>query len=265
MSQTAIQEFDPSLGDPPPGNRKINDNDLAELMQAISRDGQIVPGIASRHPTDPKRHIRAAGNRRARACELLDIKWRAEFIDRVLSPKELIKIRVGENVHRKNTKPFELCEDVSALMQEGGFKTWADVAAELSLSPATICRITSVKRFTPEERVKLEAVVPAVCWLIAPLQPGERQQAVDFASTPGKSDKLPTRDEVARFIARFKKKHRSPKVKTLKGKIEGRNLALAIQPGESTDAVIEFLRTVATKLGKYRDLSPADLGFLFGS
>jgi ParB/RepB/Spo0J family partition protein len=265
MSQTMIQEFDPDLGDPAPGNRKFNDDDVEDLHKSMSRDGQLVPGIGSKHPTDPKRHIRVAGNRRARVCQLLGIKWRAEFIDRVLTPKEYTKIRVGENVHRKNPRPFELCEDVSAFMQEGGFKTWAEVAAELSLSPATICRITSVNRYAPEEREKLECVVPAVCWLIAPLLPGVRQQAIEFATAVGQNGRLPSRDEVARFIARFKKKPPGPKVKTLKGKIDGRKMTLAILPDESTDEVMEFLRSLATRMGKYRDLAPADLGFLFGS
>ena len=36
-------------------------------------------------------------------------------------------------------------------------------------------------------------------------------------------------------------------------------------PDETTDSVIEFLRSLAAKLGKYRDLPPDNLGFLFKS
>jgi hypothetical protein len=157
--------------------------------------------------------------------------------------------------------------DVCDYKAERGLETWTEVGAELNLLPATMSRITSVRRIPPELRPQAEAVCPSVCWLIAPLKNADAmRRAFDFATRPGTDGKLPTRDAMLRFIETLKTRNR-PKVtrpKILKGCIDGRTIQIGIMPTDSTDAVIEWLKGLASRLAKYRDLPPDNLGSLFG-
>ena len=267
MSENVIRDFDPADCITPDDNRPVNDSDLAELLPSIRTDGQLVPGIVCPHPTLPKKFLVAAGNLRKRCCEILGIPFRAELIDRSLKRAEFIRIRVKENVLRKNPSPFSLCMDVCDYREERGLETWMEVGAELNLRPATMSRITSVRRIPAELRPLAEQVCPSVCWLIAPLKDlGAMQRAFDFATRPGPDGKLPTRDAMLRFIETLKGKKR-PKIakpRYLKGRIDGRPVQIGIMSDDTTDAVIEFLKGLASRLSKYRDLPPDNLGSLFG-
>ncbi len=252
------------------GNRTVKDSELEDdLLPSIRSDGQLVAGIVSRHPTLSGTWIVAAGHRRHRCCEILDIPFRATVIDRVLSRAELIRIRVKENVLRKNPKPFELCAEVCDYKAEQGLETWTQVGEELSLHPATMSRITSVRHIPAELKAKAETVCPSVCWLIASSlkkNTDAMRRGFEFAATPGPDGKPPSRDAVSRFLESLK--HGKPTAglpmqKILKGSIDGRLMQIGIKPDDTTDGVIKWLNGVAGKLGKYRDVPPDTLGFLF--
>lgn len=264
-----IHELDPADCVTPDDNRAFTDAGLTDLLPSIERDGQLVAGIVSRHPTLQGKWLVVAGSRRKRCCELLGIPFRAVSIDRVLTRAEIIRIRVKENVLRKNPKPFELSTEVCDYKAERGLETWTEVGEELNLLPAAMSRITSVRHIPPELRAKAELVCPSVTWLIASLKkkPDAMRRAFDFAATPGPDGKLPSRDVVRRYIEplkKGKKPGKTPPPKALKGAIDGRPVQIGIKPGDSTDTVIEWLRGVAAKMAKYRDLPPDNLAFLFG-
>jgi hypothetical protein len=264
-----IHEFDPADCITPDDNRAVNDAGLTDLLPSVRADGQLVAGIVSRHPTLQGKLLVVAGCRRKRCCELIGIPFRPVLIDRVLPRAEIIRIRVKENVLRKNPKPFELCTEVCDYKAERGLETWTEVGEELNLLPAAMSRITSVRHIPPELKTKAELVCPSVCWLIASLKkhPDAMRRAFDFASTPGPDGKLPSRDAVRRYIEPLKKGKKpgqAPAPKALKGTIDGRPVQIGIKPDDSTDTVIEWLRGVAAKMAKYRDLPPDNLAFLFG-
>lgn len=251
------QEFDPAECVSPEDNRPVNDDELGELLESLRQDGQIVSGIVSVHPTLPGKKLVVAGNRRKRCCELLDIPFRAAFIDRVLTRVEIIRIRVGENVHRKNPSPFQLCQDVSEYMEERKLATWMEVSRELSLSPATICRITSVKRIPAELRPKAESVCPSVCWLIASLRSNDAMhRALAYAATVGPDGKLPTRDQVARFVQQLKGKKPPPppKLKPIVMVIDGRRFEVDRLVDDSVETLVEAFKSAAAELRKHKDL-----------
>jgi hypothetical protein len=52
-------------------------------------------------------------------------------------------------------------------------------------------------------------------------------------------------------------------VKRLKGTVEGRKVEFLLRSDESTNSFIQFLESLAKKFGKYRELPPENLGFLF--
>jgi hypothetical protein len=267
MSEQLIREFDPADCKTADGNRLINDSDLAGLLSSMRSDGQRVPGLNCLHPALPGKYLTIAGNGRKRCCEILGIPFRAELIDRPLKHYEIIRIRVPEHVHRKNPSPFDLCRDVCDYKEERGLKTWTEVGADLSLPAVTMSRIISVRRIPSELRPLAEQVCPSVCWLIAPVKnPDAMKRAFDFAARPGPDGKLPSRDAMAKFIDTLKDKKRpkTARPRILKGSIDGRPIQIGIMPDDSTDAVIEWLKALASRLGKYRDLPPDNLGSLFG-
>jgi hypothetical protein len=144
--------------------------------------------------------------------------------------------------------------------------TQEEAAQELTLSAATVSRALGVKRrIPPELKAMAEAVRPSIASMIAGLPTADAmRQAFTHATTPSRNGKLPTRDQMALYLEQFKKKKpREARVRTLKGVVEGRQVEFALAPDDSTDAVIKFLQSLATKLGKYRDLPPDSLGFLF--
>ena len=262
-----IQEFDPADCVPPEDNRPVKDGELQELLGSIRAEGQLVAGILCRHPTLPGKYLVVAGASRWRCCQILGIPFWAELIDRLLSRAEIIRIRVKENVLRKNPNIYQLCKEVCDYKAERGLQTWLEVGAELNLLPATMSRITSVRRIPPEWRDKAELLCPSVCWLIAPLKDVEAmRRAFAFATTPDSAGKLPSRETVQRFIEplKGKKSAKKTKAKTLQGSIDGRKVAIGILPEDSTDTVIEWLKAVAARMGKYRDMPPDNLSFLFG-
>lgn len=260
-----VREYDPADCITPDDNRVVHDAELDDLLPSMRSQGQLVPGIVCPIPSQPGKVLVVAGARRKRCCELAGISFKAVLIDRPLSRAEIIRIRVKENVLRRNPKPFELCQEVCDYKAERGLQTWLEVGEELGLLPTAMSRITSVRHVPAELRPQAELVCPSVCWVIASLKNVDAMRRAFAFATAGGPDGIPSRDAVLRFITSLKSKKAAPapKVRLLKGKVEGRPLQIGILPGESTDAVVEWLRSVAAKMAKYRDLPPDSLAFLF--
>jgi hypothetical protein len=101
--------------------------------------------------------------------------------------------------------------------------------------------------------------------MIATLPDAEAmRRAFEHATTPGKNGRYPTRDQMSVFVQPLKKKKESSaRVKRLKGTVEGRKVEFLLRSDESTNSFIQFLESLAKKFGKYRELPPENLGFLF--
>ena len=198
-------------------------------------------------------------------CGRLGIMFRAMLLPAAVPEAERIKLRLQHNVIRRNMTQDEIADDAARYMSLMHC-TQEEAAQELTLSSATVSRaLTAKRRIPPELKPMAELVRPSIASMIAALPTVEAmRQAFEHATTPGINGKLPTRDQMAPYLEQFKKKkQREARVKTLKGTVEGRKVEFALLPGESTESVIEFLRSLAAKLGKYRDLPPDNLGFLF--
>ena len=224
-----------------------------------------MPGLVCPHPEFSAKYQILDGVGRWYACDRLGIPFRAMLLPAAVPEAERIKLRLQHNVIRRNMTMDEIADDAArymSLMQ----CTQEEAAQELTLSSATVSRAMTAKRRIPAElKPMAEAVRPSIAAMIATLPTAEAmRQAFEHATTPGRNGKLPTRDQMALYIEPFKKKkQREARVRTLKGTVEGRKVEFGLLPDESTESVIKFLRSLATKLGKYRDLPPDSLGFLF--
>jgi ParB/RepB/Spo0J family partition protein len=265
MPETPVLEFDTASCLPPEDNRPGDRPGIQCLVEGIRANTQLVPGLICPHPDLPGKYQILDGVGRWFACGRLGIPFRAMLLPAPVPEAERIKLRLQHNVIRRNMTQDEIADDAArymSLMQ----CTQEEAAQELTLSSATVSRALAVRRRIPAElKPMAELVRPSVASMIAALPSVEAmRKAFEHASAPGGNGKLPTRDQMTVYVEQFKKKKpREARVKTLRGTVEGRKVELGLLPGESTETVIEFLRSLAAKLGKYRDLPPDNLGFLF--
>jgi ParB/RepB/Spo0J family partition protein len=267
MSETPILEFETTSCLPPEDNRPAARPGINELIEGIRANTQLVPGLVCPHPEFSAKYEILDGVGRWFACERLGIKFRAILLATPVPEAERIKLRLQHNVIRRNMTMDEIADDAArymSLMQ----CTQEEAAQELTLSSATVSKALTAKRRIPVElKPMVDAVRPSIVSMIATLPTAEAmRQAFEHATTPGRNGKLATRDQMAIYLEQFKKeKHRGARVRALKGMVEGRKVELGLLPNESTDSVIKFLQSLTAKLGKYRDLPPDNLGFLFKS
>jgi ParB/RepB/Spo0J family partition protein len=263
MSDTAVREFEITTCLPPDDNRPAERPGINHLIEGIRANGQLVPGLLCPHPESSGKYLILDGVGRWFACGRLAMPFRAMLLPTAVSEAERIKLRLQHNVIRRNMTQDEIADDAARFMTLMHC-TQEEAAHELTLSSATVSRALAVKRRIPAElKPMAEAVRPSVASMIAALPTVEAmRRAFEHASTPGKTGKLPTRDQMHVYVEQFKKQ-REARVRSLRGTVDGRKVELGLLPGESTESVVEFLRLLATKLGKYRDLSPDNLGFLF--
>jgi hypothetical protein len=182
----------------------------------------------------------------------------------VVPEAERIKLRLQHNVIRRNMTPDEIADDAIRFMQLRG-TTQQETARELTISPATLSRaLTTTRRVPAELKHLVDQVRPSVAAMIASLPTIEAMRdAFAYATTAG-PDGLPTRDKVARYIERFKDtKPRGPKLRTLKGEIDGRRIQVSVDPDDTGESLIEFFRAINGRLGKFKESPAESLGFLF--
>jgi ParB/RepB/Spo0J family partition protein len=262
MPEMQILDFDPAQCLAPDDNRPAERPNLAEGIRA---NGQLVPGLLCPHPDVADRYLILDGVGRWFACGRLGIMFRAMLLPEAVPEAERIRLRLQHNVIRRNMTPDEIADDATRYIRITNCSQEA-AAKQLTLSPATLSRAMSVHRRIPLElKAKAEAVRPSIAAMIAALPTIEAMRTgLDYATSPGKDGRLPTRDQVGFYVDQFKvRKPRGTKAKTLKGMVEGRKVELGLLPDESTESVIRFLQSLAAKIGKYRDLPPDNLGFLF--
>ncbi len=267
MSETErpVLAFDTASCLPPDDNRPGERPGINSLIEGIRANSQLVPGLICPHPDIPDKYLILDGVGRWFACGRLGILFRAMLLAAAVGEAERIKLRLQHNLIRRNMTQDEIADDAARYMSLTHC-TQEEAARELTLSTATVSRALAVKRrIPPELKAMAELVRPSITSMIATLpDAGAMRQGFELATTPGKNGKLPTRDQMALYLEPLrKKKPREPRVKTLKGTVDGRKVELGVLPGESTDSVIKFLQALAAKLSKYRDLPPDNLGFLF--
>jgi ParB/RepB/Spo0J family partition protein len=267
LRETPVLEFEPSSCRAPEDNRPADRPGSQNLIDGIRANGQLVPGLVCPHPDFPDEYLILDGVGRWYACDRLGLMFRAMLLPAPVPATEQILLRFQHNVIRRNMTMDEIADDVDRYMTLRQC-TQEEAARELTLSSATISRAMTAKRRIPSElKPMADAVRPSIAAMIATLPTTEAmRQAFDHATTPGRNGKLPTRDQIALYIEPLKKNpQQQTRVRTLKGAVEGRKVELSLLPEESTDSLIKFLQSLATKLGKYRDLPPDSLGFLFKS
>lgn len=93
------------------------DDSITALAVNIERDGQIEPIIVRPHPSIKGEYEIVCGERRTRACRLLD--QHVQAIVRDLDDKQAAGQTASENIERKNLTPVEEAETLEELTKRG--------------------------------------------------------------------------------------------------------------------------------------------------
>jgi ParB/RepB/Spo0J family partition protein len=234
--QEEVREFDPALCAPAPGNRVVSPADVEDLLPTMAEFGQKQPGIVYDNPEKPGHLCVAAGNRRLLACRILGIKFKAVRYPGPLTPLDIIKIRLTENVLRKAMSPREVAADLEAYMELAN-ATQEEAASVFGMSPATASKLLSLKKLAPDLLPLVDSgqLCKDTARIIAALPTHEQQR--ELAERAVRLNMK--RDAVERAAATMKGKKPAGKIRPEKIKEDGAHLTY---PGDWPAAkVVEWL------------------------
>ncbi len=137
-----LESIIPNPGQP----RKEFDNDaLNELAHSIEKHGLINPIVVSK---EDDKYIIIAGERRYRACKLLNLKEvPVSIMD--LSKRQQFEMAISENIHREDLNPVEEAIAYQSLIETYG-ETHEQVAETLGKSRAYITNSLRLLNLDPE-------------------------------------------------------------------------------------------------------------------
>lgn len=137
-----------ALRENPKNPRKTFDG-LDELAASIAQMGQIVPGLARPHPTEPDAFELVAGHRRFRACSKAGVST-FRIVVKEMDDATALKVMLVENGQRADVPPLEEAESYRQLRDDHGIAV-AQIANDVGRSEAHVY-----------QRLKLTELVPGV-------------------------------------------------------------------------------------------------------
>ena len=141
-----------ALRENPKNPRKTFDG-IEELSASIRQMGQIVPGLARPHPTEPDAFELVAGHRRFRACEMAGVDT-FRVVVREMDDATALKVMLVENGQRADVPPLEEAESYRQLRDEHAVSV-PQIASDVGRSEAHVY-----------QRLKLTELIPGVQTLL---------------------------------------------------------------------------------------------------
>jgi ParB/RepB/Spo0J family partition protein len=243
----------------------FSEKSLKELAHSLTTNGQLVPLIVSRDPTNERRAIIADGERRWRAA--LRCAQPMESLDVIVLPEkpnamELLKTQLAVNQFRES---FSLKEEYAAyvkLMTEDNL-TQLELSTVLGISPSKVSKVLSRNRIAPELLEQVERLDASVVPLIAQISQDQQPELVAFATTQGESGRRPTRDQVQAYLkAKKQEPKRSGRMQHFTGKIGNRHFRVSLSPDDSHDTLVDSLKQLIAFLKKHDTVPVGNLSIL---
>ena len=238
---------------------------LADLLDSVRVHGQLVPGWVSPSPDlPPNKRLCIEGNRRLAVARQLGLSFWAFDLGRSVPEVERIELTFQHNHSRRVMSRDEISEKAARYIELTGC-SHGDAAQHLKVSHATLSRAFGERRIPPELKPRADLLGLSIRSLVAAVPATLMVKAIEFAETPGRDGRQPTRDEVSLFIRRMKKggKPKGRKARAVTLRMNGRAVTLAVGEKDTAYTVAEDLKAIASKLGKHDSVPPDGWPFLF--
>ena len=103
----------------PEANRIVTLETVPDLLASMQAEGQLVPALVCPHPDLPGKWLCLGGNRRLFCCRVLCLKLKAVAVEGPVTEERQVKLRLTENVIRRNMSLLEIAEGLQRYMQLG--------------------------------------------------------------------------------------------------------------------------------------------------
>ncbi len=242
ISMLDVSEIIP---DPEQPRKKFDDRSLKELAESIKQKGLLQPIIVRK---DEEFYKIISGERRFRACKLLEMEKVPCIIKAVRERKEIREIQIIENLQR---------EDISQIERSKALREYISIA--LNIPQQEVMKIVSYYRFnktSDEEKEILQNVFETVGksartierWLVLLNLPEDIQIKIDSPDSPLTAKhieniiKLKDEDLVREVISLIEKENLSSE--------ETKEIVEKLQNKEVQKSSVDILLTKVRALGK---------------
>ncbi|MXQ09714.1 plasmid partitioning protein RepB [Alphaproteobacteria bacterium GH1-50] len=156
-----VWELDPAaIVDNRPTDR-LDTDDVDDLRDAIEANGQTVPILVRRDPTDPERFHLVYGRRRLEAIRLSDKIDKVRAIVTSMNDDDALRAQISENMARRDLTFIEKALFARTLVDEG-FGTQAHIAEVLTVTKSAISMALAVVDSVGVELVRAIGAAPGI-------------------------------------------------------------------------------------------------------
>ncbi|MGR3622425.1 plasmid partitioning protein RepB [Pseudophaeobacter sp.] len=146
-----------SIVDDRPADR-LDPEDVIDLRDAIEANGQTVPILVRRHPTEADRYLLVYGRRRLEAIRLSDKVSKVRALIASLDEKAAVQAQISENIARRDLSFIEKALFAKELV-ENGFGNQSQVAEVLTVTKSSISMAMAVVEMLGTDLIR--AIGPA--------------------------------------------------------------------------------------------------------
>jgi ParB family chromosome partitioning protein len=124
---------------------RLDPKDVHDLRASIEQNGQTVPILVRRHPTDPNRYLLVYGRRRLEAIRASDKVSKVRALIANLDDTAALRAQVSENTGRRDLSYIERALFAQELL-DSGFGSQAQIAEVLNVTRSAVSMSVSVAK-----------------------------------------------------------------------------------------------------------------------
>lgn len=152
-----VWELDPAEIQDARYSDRLDPKDVHDLRTSIEQNGQTVPILVRRHPTDSNRYLLVYGRRRLEAIRASDKVSKVRALIANLDDTAALRAQVSENTGRRDLSYIERALFAQELL-DSGFGSQAQIAEVLNVTRSAVSMSLSVAK----------AIGPALAQAIGP-------------------------------------------------------------------------------------------------
>lgn len=137
---------------------RLDPEDVLDLRDAIEANGQTVPILVRRHPTEPDRYALVYGRRRLEAIRLSDKVEKVRALVATMDDSAAVQAQISENMARRDLSYIEKALFSQELV-ESGFGNQSQVAEVMTVTKSSISMAIAIVEMVGVDLVR--AIGPA--------------------------------------------------------------------------------------------------------